>query len=197
MGNKKLLITGFEPFGGQSINPSWEAVSRLGDRIGEVDVVKIKIPVEFNNGAARVIEKAEEISPDVIICVGEAGGRDKVCLEKVAINIRNASIPDNAGVKATDELIAESGREAFFTTAFDMTVVDAVKDKGIPCAMSYHAGAYVCNDVYYNLLSRYHDTDTKVGFIHVPRLPQQVTGDAPCMALDMISDALTTVIECL
>ena len=197
MNNKKLLITGFEPFGGDSINPSWEAVSRLPEEIGDFTVTKLRIPVEFSVSARRVIEKAREISPDVIICVGEAGGREKVCLERVAINIRNASIPDNAGAKPTDEMIVEGGREAFFSTAVSRDMVDAVNEKGIPCAMSYHAGAYVCNDVLYTLLHTFNGTDTRVGFIHVPRLPEQAEEGKPSMELDKITEALVCALECL
>ncbi len=197
MSIKKLLITGFEPFDGQSINPSWEAVSRLPDKIGEYTVTKLRIPVEFSTSAECVIEKAEEISPDVILCVGQAGGRGKICFERIGVNVRNASIADNAGVKPTDELIVKDGREAFFSTVANRQMVDAVKEKGIACAMSYHAGAYVCNDVLYTLLHRFNGTDTKVGFIHVPYLPEQTSKGEPCMELDEIVAALNCAIEAL
>lgn len=169
----------------------------MPDKVGEYDVIKLKIPVEFCRGAGCVIEKAEEISPDVILCVGEAGGRRSVCFERIAVNIRNASMADNAGVKPTDEPIIEDGREAFFSTVPNSEMVDAVKNKGIPCVLSYSAGVYVCNDVLYTLLYRFYGTDTKVGFIHVPYLPQQTGEGKPSMELDKIVSAIVCAIEVL
>lgn len=194
---KKLLITGFEPFGGGSINPSWEAVSRLPAAVGDFDVEKLLIPVEFSAGAKCVIKKAEEISPDVILCVGLAGGSSKVHFERIAVNIRNASAPDNAGFKPDDELIVPDGREAYFSTVPCRKMADAVKESGIPCAMSYSAGVYVCNEVLYTLLNRFYGTETKVGFIHVPNLPEQAGEGKPSMTLENIISALVRSIEVL
>ena len=111
---KKLLITGFEPFGGEEINPSWEAISRLPERINEYTLFKLRIPVEFGKAAECVLQEAEEIRPDVILCIGQAGGRGAITPELVAINLRYAKIPDNAGYQPMDEAIIKGGARAYF-----------------------------------------------------------------------------------
>lgn len=113
---KNLLITGFEPFGGESINPSWEAVSRLPENIGEYQITKLLIPVVFGETAKYILEVANDLSPDVIISVGQAGGRNAITPEMVAINLRHASIPDNKGNQPQDTAIVQDGPAAYFTT---------------------------------------------------------------------------------
>lgn len=170
---KRLLITGFDPFGGEKINPSWEAVKRLPDEIGEFEVVKLQVPTLFGAAGETVLKKAEEICPDVIICVGQAGSRGKITPELFAVNIRDASAADNGGYKPCDEPVAEEGPAAYFSSLPVRRMVNAVKARGIPCGLSYSAGTYVCNDLFYTLRHHYEGTGVRVGFIHVPYLPEQ------------------------
>ena len=190
---KKLLITGFEPFGGEKINPSWEAVSRLPERINEYEIKKLLIPVVFGKAAETVIKAAEEICPDVIISVGQAGGRDAVTPELVGINLRYAKIPDNAGNQPIDEPIVASGDNAYFSTLPTRKIAEAINAVGISSRVSYSAGAYVCNDLLYTLLSHFDGSGVRVGFIHIPYSKEQCK--EPSMELDAIIRALIIAIE--
>ena len=193
---KKLLITGFDPFGGESINPAWEAVRLLPDVIRDFELVKLEIPTVFGAAAQVVIDKAEEIHPDAIISVGQAGGRAAVTPEMVGINLRYASIPDNMGALPCDIPIAEGGPAAFFSTLPVRAMAKAICDAGLPGAVSYSAGSFVCNDVLYSLLHRFDGTAVRVGFIHVPFLPEQ-TADKPSLPLDKTIAALCAAIEAI
>ena len=191
---KKLLITGFEPFGGEKINPSWEAVRLLPKEIGDFEIFKIEVPVVFEKAAKFVLEKASEINPDAIICVGQAGGRTGITPEMVAINLRFASIPDNEGNQPKDIPCVESGENALFSTLPVRKMTAAVSDTGIPCSISYSAGTYVCNDLIYHVLHHYKGTETKACFIHVPFIPEQ-TNDKPSLPLETIAKALEIAIK--
>ncbi len=190
---KKLLITGFEPFGGETTNPSWDAVCQLPSEIGEYVLTKLRIPVAFGKAAETVITTAEDIHPDAILCIGQAGGRNAITPELVGINLRHASIPDNSGNQPQDEPILAGGGNAHFSTLPVRKIAAAINDMGIPSQVSYSAGAYVCNDVLYTLLSHFQNSDIKVGFIHVPySTDQQKT---PAMDIADIVKGLTAAIE--
>lgn len=191
----KLLITGFDPFGGESINPAWEAVSRLPDRIGAWEIHRLQIPTVFGNASEVLLAKAEALSPDAIISVGQAGGRKAVTPEMVAVNLRYGSIADNAGVSPQDEPVVSGGPAAYFTTLPVRKMAQAIVDAGLPGSVSYSAGAFVCNDTMYAVLHRYHGTPVRAGFIHVPFLPQQAKEGVPSMALEEIVKALEICIE--
>lgn len=193
---KKLLITGFDPFGGESINPAWEAVRLLPDVIRDFELVKLEIPTVFGAAAQVVIDKAEEIHPDAIISVGQAGGRAAVTPEMVGINLRYASIPDNMGALPCDIPIAEGGPAAYFSTLPVRAMAKAICDAGLPGAVSYSAGSFVCNDVLYSLLHRFDGTAVRAGFIHVPFLPEQ-TKDKPSLPLEQTAAALRAAIEAI
>ena len=193
---KKLLITGFDPFGGESINPAWEAVRLLPDVIRDFELVKLEIPTVFGAAAQVVIDKAEEIHPDAIISVGQAGGRAAVTPEMVGINLRYASIPDNMGALPCDIPIAEGGPAAYFSTLPVRAMAKAICDAGLPGAVSYSAGSFVCNDVLYSLLHHFDETAVRAGFIHVPFLPEQ-TADKPSLPLDKTVAALCAAIEAI
>ena len=193
----KLLITGFDPFGGENINPAWEAVSRLSDVIGEWTLDKLQIPTVFGEASRRVLARAEEIHPDAIICVGQAGGRKAVTPEMVGINLRHASIADNIGQRPLDEPVVPGGPAAYFTTLPVRAMVSAISAKGLPASVSYSAGAFVCNDTLYALLHHYDGTVVRAGFIHVPFLPQQAKGGEPSMPLEEIVQALEAAIGTL
>ena len=190
---KKLLITGFAPFGGEEINPSWEAVRALPERILEYELAKLRLPVVFGEAAKIAIAEAEKIRADVVLCIGQAGGRAEVCPELVGLNLKNATIPDNEGNQPGDEPIAEGGDTAYFSTLPVRKIADAISAAGIPARLSYSAGAYVCNELLYSLLAHFEGTKTRVGFIHVPYIPEQ--GKTPSMSLDDIKTALKIAIE--
>lgn len=191
----KLLITGFDPFGGESINPAWEAVSRLPDRIGAWEIHRLQIPTVFGKASEVLLAKAEALSPDAIISVGQAGGRKAVTPEMVAVNLRYGSIADNAGVSPQDEPVVSGGPAAYFATLPVRKMSQAMVDAGLPGSVSYSAGAFVCNDTMYAVLHRYHGTPVRAGFIHVPFLPQQAKEGVPSMALEEIVKALEICIE--
>ena len=194
---KKLLITGFDPFGGETVNPSWEAVRLLPERIGAYEVTRLQIPTLFSEGAQRVLNAAEALHPDVILSVGPAGGRRGVTPEVVGINLREARIPDNGGFQPVNVPIAPDGPAAYFATVPVRAMVDAMTAAGLPCALSYSAGAFVCNDVLYTLLHRCHGTAVQAGFIHVPFLPEQAKEGVPSMPLKDIVRALALCVGAL
>ncbi len=165
---KKLLITGFEPFGGESVNPSWEAVCQLPPQVGGYALTRLCLPVVFGEAAATVMRTAETLCPDVILCIGQAGGRAAITPELVGINLRHAAIPDNARNQPKDEPIIPGGDCAYFSTLPVRKMVEAISAVGVQAQVSYSAGTYVCNDLLYTLLVHFRDSETRVGFIHIP-----------------------------
>ena len=163
-----LLITGFMPFGGEDRNPSWEAVNALPDRIGAWKLHKLLLPVEYGRAAALAFEKALACHADAVICVGLAAGRTAVTPEVIGVNVRDASMPDNAGYRAEGEPISADGPAAYFSTLPVRAMTKAVADAGISASLSYTAGTYVCNDLLYTLLDRFSGTRTRVAFVHIP-----------------------------
>ena len=151
----KLLITGFDPFGGETVNPSWEAVKLLPDTVGDYALYKMNIPTIYGTAARLVLEKAEQIGADVILCVGQAGGRGAVTPERIGINIRSAKIPDNAGNQPVEQPVAEGGPDGLFSTVPVAAMARAIQEAGLPGGVSNSAGTFVCNDVLYTLLNKY------------------------------------------
>lgn len=188
---KRLLITGFDPFGGENINPAWEAVKALPEQIGEFTLRKLQIPTVFGLAARQVLDAAEEFRPHVILCIGQAGGRSAVTPERIAVNIRDAKIPDNALSRPEGEPVEPQGPAAYFSTLPVKAMSDAIQAAGLPGQVSNSAGAFVCNDTLYLLLHHYAGTDTRVGFVHVPWLPQQ---GSPSLPLADTIRALTAAI---
>lgn len=194
---KKLLITGFDPFGGETVNPSWEAVRLLPDRIGDYQLMKMEIPTVFSEAARLVLETADRLQPDVILCIGQAGGRKCVTPEVVGINLREARIPDNAGNMPVDTPVREDGPAAYFATVPVRDMVKAISAEGIPAALSYSAGTFVCNDVLYSILHHTHAAQVRAGFIHVPFLPEQAGENVPSLPLEKITEAIALAIGAL
>lgn len=196
----KVLITGFDPFGGESVNPAFEAVKLLPDVIAGAEIVKLEIPTEFTKSGPAVEAGIKEHNPDVVINVGQAGGRSCVTPEVVGINLADARIPDNAGEQPSGVALQADGPAAYFATIPVKAIVQNVREHGIPCHLSYTAGTYVCNSVMYNVL---HMAATKyphirAGFIHVPFAAEQVVSKpngTACMALTDIAKALEYAIE--
>ena len=194
---KTLLITGFEPFGGETVNPSWEAVRRLPDTVGDRTVHKLEIPVVYEAAGERVLAEAGRIHPDVILCTGQAGGRSGVTPEAVGLNLREARIPDNRGFQPVASPVVADGPAAYFATVPVRAMVRAMNEAGLPAYLSLSAGSFVCNDVLYTLLHHYAGTSTRVGFIHVPFLPEQAGDKSPSMELEAMVRALTLCIRSL
>lgn len=170
---KRLLITGFDAFGGSEENPSWLAVSQLPDTVGNFTLKKCMISTVFGRAAQEVLAAAEDFQPDVILCVGVAAGRDAVTPERIAVNIRDARIPDNAGNQPVGEFVVADAPAAYFSTVPVAAMAQAIRDAGVPGTVSNSAGAFVCNDTLYLLLHHFAGTATRVGFIHVPAAPHQ------------------------
>ena len=192
---KKLLITGFDPFGGENINPAWEAVKRLPDTVGDWKLTKLEIPTVYGVAAEKVLVQANDLQPDVILCIGQAGGRKAITPEMVGINLRHARIADNAGNQPQDEPVAANGPAAYFATVPVRRMTQAIEDAGLPAAVSYSAGTFVCNDTLYALLHHYAGTPVRAGFVHVPFLPEQAREGVPSMALEDIVRGLTIMID--
>ncbi|MBQ1820965.1 MAG: pyroglutamyl-peptidase I [Clostridia bacterium] len=168
MESKTLLITGFEPFGTETRNPSWEAVSALPERVGIRTLYKCLLPVEFGRAADLLAEAIDRIRPEAVLCVGLAAGRTAVTPEAIGVNVRDASIPDNAGVQPIGEPVVPDGPAAYFSTLPVRRMTEAIQNAGIPAKLSYTAGTYVCNDLLYTLLHRLSGTGIRAAFVHIP-----------------------------
>ena len=196
----KVLVTGFNPFGGEKINPALEAVKRLPSEIAGAEIATLEIPTVFIKSGRALESGIKELQPDIVICVGQAGGRSIIAIEKVAINLAEARIKDNEGNQPTDRKIKEDGENAYFTSLPAKAMVMNIRKNGIPANISYTAGTFVCNDIMYTLLylidKKY--PGIRGGFIHVPYVPEQTVGKpdgTPSMSLGMIRDGLTYAIE--
>ncbi|MEE6147091.1 pyroglutamyl-peptidase I [Olsenella sp. YH-ols2223] len=197
---RKILVTGFQPFGGESMNPAWEAVRRLPDTIGDATVTKVEVPVVFGRGPEAVERAVEEVEPDLVLCVGQAGGRAKVTPEFVGINYADARIPDNDGCQPIAERIVDGGPDAYFATLPVKAMVQAMREAGVPAEVSYTAGTYVCNDVMYSLLHTLATRHPEVrgGFLHVPYATEQAThlpASTPSMSVDDMARGIAVALE--
>ena len=172
----KILLTGFEPFGGESVNPAQLAVEAVKDEIKGAKIVKCYVPVVFGKAIDTVYEAMKKENPDVVLCIGQAGGRYEITPERVAINCDDARIPDNEGNQIIDQPVFADGAPAYFSSLPIKKMVEYIKAAGIPAAVSNTAGTYVCNHLMYGVC--YHIErqfpDTIGGFMHVPFLHEQV-----------------------
>ena len=198
----KILVTGFDPFDKDIINPAYEAIKRLPDEIREAKIIKLEIPTSFERSRIAIEEAIEKYSPNVILSIGQAGGRNEITIEKVAINLLEARIKDNDGYQPLDKPIKEDGQTAYFTNLPIKGMVSHIKENNIPANISYTAGTFVCNSVMYNILYLIDKKfpNIKGGFIHVPFLPEQAVLKNPIpssMSLDMISKAIELAIEAI
>ena len=171
----KILVTGFDPFGGESVNPAWEAVSRLPETINGAEVVRMLIPTSFERAPRAILEKEREYRPDYVISVGQAAGRTAITPERIAINMMSASIPDNDGEQPTEQKIEDNGPDGYFSLLPVVEMVKAIEAAGLPGRISNTAGTFVCNRVMYSVLHACHTEFPKMrsGFIHVPCIPEQ------------------------
>ncbi|WP_145542106.1 pyroglutamyl-peptidase I [Yersinia alsatica] len=197
---RSVLITGFEPFGGERVNPSWEVVKQLNDlMMGGVRVVARQLPCTFGEALTALNAAIDDIQPVLVLAIGQAGGRADITIERVAINIDDARIPDNQGHQPVDQPIVEDGPAAYFTRLPIKAMVQGIRDAGIPASISQTAGTYVCNHVMYGLLHRLNSANSEVkgGFIHIPYLPEQAVDHpgAPSMSTQSVLIALELAIS--
>ncbi|SHF33655.1 pyroglutamyl-peptidase I . Cysteine peptidase. MEROPS family C15 [Caldanaerobius fijiensis DSM 17918] len=198
----KVLVTGFDPFGGEKVNPAFEVIKRLSSNIAGAEIVKLQVPTVFRKSIDVTIKAIEEEKPDFVLCIGQAGGRFAITVERVAINIDDARIPDNENNQPIDTPIDPEGEPAYFATIPIKAIVEAVKNEGIPAAVSNTAGTYVCNHLLYGVLNyiNKNDLNIKAGFIHIPFLPEQVVDkpNMPSMSIETmvkaIEIAITTIV---
>ena len=174
----KLLLTAFDPFGGSAINPALEAVGLVADRIGDVEIVKLVVPTVFGKSVDVVTAKMEAEKPDVVLCIGQAGGRHDLTPERVAINLDDARIPDNEGNQPIDRTICRDGAAAYFSNLPIKAMAAKIREAGLPASVSNTAGTFVCNHLMYGVL--YHIAKgypgVRGGFLHVPFMPSQAVG---------------------
>lgn len=197
----KVLFTGFEPFGGENTNPSAVAVEQICQLPppNGVQWQALILPVEFSRSAALLQSCINSWQPDLVLCIGQAGGRPQISLEQVAINLLEARIPDNSGWQPSGEPIVATGPAAYFSTLPLKAIRQQLQQSGIPANISYTAGTYVCNALMYQLL---HHQSFKAGgrggFIHIPYTPEQAAGkaDAASMAVATVVTALTEIVRC-
>lgn len=195
----KVLITGFDPFGGENINPALEAVKKLPDTICNAEIIKLEIPTVFRKSLEKIEENIIKHNPDIVISVGQAGGRSGITPERIAINIDDARIPDNETKQPIDIPIFEDGENAYFTNLPIKAMIKEMKLAEIPCSISNTAGTFVCNHVMYGILymasKKY--PNIKGGFIHVPYIPSQVLEkpNMPSMSIENIVKGLELCIK--
>jgi len=177
----RILLTAFEPFGGETINPSLEIAKQLS---GRSDIYVLTVPVTFGGSAQAVLPHLP--GHDAVVMLGQAKGRKGLTVERVAINVDDSSMPDNAGDAPNDRSIAEDGPAAYFSTLPIKAMVESVRAEGLAASVSNSAGTYVCNHLMYSVLHALRETDVRAGFIHVPALPEQTTGhpEIPSMSLE-------------
>ncbi|XVV04222.1 pyroglutamyl-peptidase I [Actinosynnema sp. CA-248983] len=190
----RVVLTGFEPFGGEQTNPSWDAVRQVIPT--GYELVTAELPCSFAESLVTLRALVAEHSPDVVICVGQAGGRAAITPERVAINLDDARIPDNSGAQPIDEPVIPDAPAAYFTTLPVKACVAALQAAGIPAAVSHTAGTFVCNHVFYGLMhlvATEHPT-LRAGFVHVPYAPEQGHPDAPSLATSTVAEALSLII---
>jgi len=195
----KVLVTGFTPFGGEIKNPAFEAVKLMADKIGDAEIVKVEISTAFYQSVKNLKAQMKKIQPDCVICVGQAGGRANISIERVAINMDDARIADNEGNQPIDLPIVVDGPAAYFSNLPIKAISKRIQDAGIPAGVSNSAGTYVCNHLMYGLmhLIQTEFQTIKGGFIHVPFCEEQVVDkpNMPSMHLSSIAKALEIAVE--
>jgi len=194
-----ILVTGFEPFQGEALNPSWEVARSLaGETVGvHYRVIARRLPTVYGRAGEELVSAIREVKPRAVVCLGEAGGRTHVTPERIAINIMDARIPDNAGQKPIDETIAPDGPAAYFSTLPIRAMVEAMCGAGIPAHISNTAGTFVCNDTFYRLMHFIAEESPGIigGFIHVPYMTEQALHkQAPSLPLTTLVAGVRTAL---
>lgn len=191
----KIIVTGFDPFGGEKINPSIECVKALPEIEG-VKLIRLELPTVFKESAQRLNEVINDVKPDAVLSVGQSGGRAGITMERIAINVDDARIPDNISQQPIDEEIQVEGEAAYFSTLPIKRIVKAIREAGISAEVSNSAGTFVCNHIMYQALfaATKADKPFKAGFMHIPFIPEQTT-DKPSLPLEESTKALQIAIE--
>lgn len=191
-----VLLTGFEPFGGEKLNPSAEIARHLhGAAIAGHRVRAALLPCVFRESIAELRRQIRSVRPALVICVGQAGGRAEITPERIAINVDDARIPDNAGRRPVDRPVVRGGPAAYWSTLPVKAIVAALRERGVPAAVSQTAGTYVCNHVFYGLMHALRRSrNVRGGFVHVPYLPEQARGGEPAITLEMMIAAMSVLI---
>ena len=191
----KIIVTGFDPFGGEKVNPSIECVKALPEIEG-VELFRVELPTVFKESAIRLNEVINDVKPDAVLSVGQAGGRAGITMERIAINVDDARIPDNISQQPIDEEIQVEGEAAYFSTLPIKRIVKAIREAGISAEVSNSAGTFVCNHIMYQSLfaATKADKPFKAGFMHIPFIPEQTT-DKPSLPLEESTRALQIAIE--
>lgn len=204
----KILVTGFDPFGGESINPALEAIKQLPSNILGSSIIKLEIPTVVKKSLEKIKETVERENPDVVLSIGQAGGRADISVERIGINIDDCRIPDNEGNQPIDEPVIKDGPAAYFVTIPIKAIVEKIRSHNIPASISNTAGTFICNHVCYGVAHLAAQRGQKghpmkSGFIHIPFLPEQVITKpqlTPSMSLETIvrgiEYALEAIIEC-
>lgn len=201
----KILVTGFDPFGGEKINPALETIKRLPDTILGAQIIKLEIPTVVGKSLAKIKEAVEKENPDVVLSIGQAGGRSEITVERIGINIDDCRIPDNEGNQPIDEPVVKSGPAAYFVTVPIKAIVENIKAHNIPASISNTAGTFICNHVCYGVAHLAAQRTAagkpmKSGFIHIPFLPEQAIGKpalTPSMSLETIVSGITHALEAI
>lgn len=194
----RVLLTGFEPFGGEAVNPSWQAAQAVAAAPPEgLSVTAVQLPCVFGESIAALRSAVAEVTPDLVVCLGQAGGRPGVTVERVAINVDDARIPDNAGAQPIDVPVVPGGPAAYFSTLPVKACVAAMREAGVPAALSNTAGTFTCNHVAYFLghLIATELPGVRGGFVHVPSTPEQVTdGSAPSLPFETVATGIRALL---
>ena len=201
----KILVTGFDPFGGEKINPAMETIKRLPDTILGAQIIKLEIPTVVGKSLAKIKEAVEKENPDVVLSIGQAGGRSEITVERIGINIDDCRIPDNEGNQPIDEPVIKGGPAAYFVTVPIKAIVENIKAHNMPASISNTAGTFICNHVCYGVAHLAAQRTAagkpmKSGFIHIPFLPEQVIGKpalTPSMSLETIVSGITHALEAI
>ncbi|MEY3714593.1 MAG: hypothetical protein RJB59_396 [Actinomycetota bacterium] len=201
MSNTRVLVTGFEPFGGASLNPSQLLVEELAkEKLPGVDLKTAILPVEFDRAAETLLAKINEFSPSVVICFGQAEGRSTITPEKIAINLDDARIADNSGDLRKQQEIEVGGADGHFSTLPVEKMVLAINEAGVAASLSLSAGSFVCNHIFYRMQQALLGRGIKSGFVHLPLVPEQSAQfpNQPTMSLNqMISAAKAAILSTL
>jgi pyroglutamyl-peptidase len=196
-----ILLTGFEPFGGSSFNPSEQVVNSLsGQRVDGLEVTGCILPVDRYQGPQVLLAALRQHQPVAVLCLGEASGRAAISIERVAVNLLDFRIPDNAGNQVTDQPVTPGGPAAYFASLPVREIYEEIKSTGVPVELSLSAGAYLCNQVLYTLLHHLAQVNSEIpaGFIHLPSLPQQAAAAAravPSMSLETTCAGICTALR--
>ncbi|EHK8983229.1 pyroglutamyl-peptidase I [Vibrio vulnificus] len=192
----KILVTGFEPFSGESLNPSLELVKVLTQKERtNIEIIGCQVPVVRHQSISTVIEAIEQHEPELVFMIGQAAGRAAITPERVAINLDDYRIEDNAGHQPVDEPIIATGPAAYFSTLPVKAITHTLQQAGIPCQLSHSAGTFVCNHLFYGIQHYLQARPIRSGFIHIPLLPEQASAsNQPSMSLETLARGLEMMI---